>query len=189
MAVTLTSDPIVDEQLVLEMLKIGGDQARAYINAVSGMFLRYTSRSRITEGTVTDKEVAPPPHQPVLWLRASPISAVTSVKLYLRGALQQTLATDDYTLNTATGRLFFHSSVPGFPSPEQLVHVEYTGGWPTVPGDLVQTGLEMIKLQHGRLLGRVGVTSESREGYSASFELGAVPTSVADVWRAYRVFS
>jgi hypothetical protein len=53
----------------------------------------------------------------------------------------------------------------------------------------VETALEMIKLQHARLTGRVGVISESREGYSANYDQAAVPQSVADVWRAYRIYS
>lgn len=188
MAITLTTDPIVSEQLVLEMLALRDDKARALINSVSASFLKYTGRSRITQGTVTDKEKAPPPHVPVLWLRATPISAVTGIEIYSGGDLLDTLAADEYTLNTDTGRLVLHVGVGGYPGPEQVIHAEYTGGWENVPGDVQFSALEMIKLQHARLQGRVGVTSESHEGHSASFEPGGVPTSVADVWRAYRVY-
>lgn len=189
MAVVLTSDPIVSEQMVLEMLNLSGDKARAYINAVSGLFMQYTSRSRITKGDVTDKQVAPPPHYPVLWLRATPIDEITSVKVYRYGDLVDTLTSDEYTLNEETGRMVLEVNVAGYYHPEQVIHVAYSGGWEDVPGNIQHSALEMVRLQKQRLEGRVGVTSESREGYAATYDPAAVPQSIADIWRAYRVYS
>lgn len=188
MPVTLVSDPIVSEQLVQDMLKLSGDQARAYINSVSGLFMRFTQRSRISEGEAVDKDKAPPPSIPVIWLRATPIASVTSVKLYSLGVESRTLATSDYVLNTDTGRMVFGSTIPGFGSPEQVIVTSYEGGWTEIPGDVVQTALEMIKLQHARLTGRVGVLSESREGYSATYDRGDIPESIKGVWQRYRVY-
>jgi hypothetical protein len=187
MSVTLVGDPIVSEQLVLDTLALSGDKARMYINAVSGMFLRFTNRSRINKGATVDKEIAPPPSEPVVWLRATPVDEVTSIKLVL-GSTETTLTADEYTLNEDTGRLVLQTHVPGYPSPNQVVVSTYTGGWEEVPGEIQQTALEMIKLQHARLTGRIGIMSESREGYSASYDQAAVPQPVADVWRRYKVY-
>ena len=186
----LTTDPIVSEQTVLEMLKgMGGAAARLYINSVSEQFLKFTGRLRITEGDVVDRQMAPPPHMPALWLRATPISDVDSIKLFQRGVEQRELVdTVDYVLNEGSGRLVLSRSIPGYPGPEQVIVATYEGGWETVPGDVVLSALEMIKLQHLRLGGRAGVLSESREGYSASYDASGVPQAVADVWQRHRVY-
>jgi len=185
----LTTDPIVSEQTVLEMLKgMGGAAARMYINSVSEQFLRFTGRTRINKGTITERHVAPPPHLPVLWLRAFPIDAVTTINLYERGELVRAMTNEDYSLNTHTGRFVLMVPINGYPGPEQVIEATYTGGWETVPGDVVLSALEMVKLQHLRLGGRAGVLSESREGYSASYDASGVPQAVADVWQRYRVY-
>lgn len=187
MAIALTSDPIISEATVTTMLGMSGDEARFYINAASQAFLDFTRRQRITSGSVTDDEPLPPKAVPVLYLRAAPVTTVTSVKTYYEGDEDETLTTDDYTLNDDTGRMALHGHAIEGRDPNYRIKIVYTGGWTTVPASIQQAALELIRWYKAGAEGRAGVNSESREGFTTAYEVAALPTSVRDVWRRYMV--
>jgi hypothetical protein len=191
-AVTLTSDPIVTEAFVADLFgsDFAGDKARHYINAASSAFLTFTGRQRITEGAVSYEEPLPPPAVPVLYLRATPVDTAEdfTAEIYYEGDLDETLSTDDYDYNATTGRMRLHYHTHrSYGSPYRL-KLTYTGGWTTVPHEIQQSALEMIQWLRAGAEGRVGVTSESREGFSTSFENTNIPASVRNVWQRYRVY-
>lgn len=191
MAVTLTSDPIVTEAFVADVFgtSFAGDEVRHYINAASAAFLQFTHRERITKGAVSYEEALPPAAVPIVYLRAAPVDTGEdfTAAIYYEGTLDETLTTDDYELNATTGRMRLEGYAHGaYGSPYRL-KLTYTGGWSTVPYDVQQSALEFIRHAKARAEGRVGVTSESREGFSTSFENTDVPASVANVWQRYGV--
>jgi hypothetical protein len=167
-----------------------GDAVRHYINAASAAFLRYTGRERITSGELSYEEMLPPPAVPVVYLRATPVDTASTftVELYYGGDLDETLTTDDYDLNADTGRLKLHSHADrGYGSSYRL-KLTYTGGWTSTPDDIKQSACEYIKAAKDRAEGRVGVTSETREGFSTTFENTDIPASVRHVWQRYKVY-
>jgi hypothetical protein len=184
MSVTLTTDPIVSEQLALEILKWQStNEVRLAINSVSARFLNYTGRKRITSGAVT--EWIRGNGLDCFWLHGAPVTAVTSIQIYDGGTLSETVSTANYGLNADTGKVVLHGLLLPL-SEEDNVKAVYTGGWTTVPGDIQQSALALMRLDKARMDGRIGVSSEGREGFSASYETGDLPKSVADVWRQYR---
>ena len=187
MSVTLTTDPIVSEQLVLDVLKMTStDEVRLAINSVSARFLRYTNRTRITAPSAAVTEWQRGRGLDYFWLHATPVGVVTSIAIYSNGALSETIAAASYSLNTETGRVYMHGTVAPYTDGEDNIKAVYIGGWTTVPGDIQQSALELMRLDKARLDGRVGVQSEGREGFSASYESGDLPKSVSQVWDAYR---
>ncbi|HOX27469.1 MAG TPA: hypothetical protein PLL30_17225 [Candidatus Krumholzibacteria bacterium] len=192
MAITLTTDPIVTEQLVVDIMKWSQDEARLAINSVSARFLKYTNRTRITSGAITlEVYNFPPAGVPVIWLRAAPVtvseSATFAAYTYQDGSADTTLTTSDYTLHTANGKLVLKGLGVTERDDSRDVRVSYTGGWTTVPGDVQESALQLMKLDKQRRDGMVGVTSTSREGTTVSYQGGDLPQSVMEVWRRYQV--
>ena len=193
MAVTLTSDPIVEEQLVLDIMKWSQDEARLAINSVSARFLRYTNRTRITDGAITLEVYGlPAAGDDVVWLRAAPVtvseSATFTVYVYQDGSADETLTTSDYILHVGNGKLVLPGRGTTDRNPATDVRVSYTGGWTTVPWDIQESALQLMKLDKQRRDGMVGISATSREGTSVTYQAGDLPTSVEQVWRRYKVF-
>jgi len=186
MSITLTSDPIVTEQTVSDLLKLTGDEARLHINSVSARFLEYTGRLRITNGAVTEWQCGRGLNY--FWLHATPITSITSIATYSSGDLSETIASGDYSYNATTGKIVLHGTIAPYSDGEQNIKAVYAAGWAAalIPGDLVQSALAMIRFDKARLDGRIGTSSESREGFSTSYETGDLPKSVQQVWDRYR---
>jgi len=188
MAVSITSDPILSVRDAEDVLAWNDERKTTLaINSVSARFLQHTNRLRITSGSVTEyKRIC---GVNAFWLRATPVSSVTSVEYYTLGDLSSTYTSDDYTVNLTNGKLVIHGAIPQNTGQEESLKVVYTGGWSTVPGDIVFSALQLMRLDKKRLDGALGVNSESREGFSTSFESGDLPRAVREVWDRYRILA
>jgi len=184
MPITLTSDPIVSEAVVQEMLGIAGDEARLLINSASVKFKNYTGRLRIINGAVTEYQRGSGSSK--FWLHATPITALTSVQIMSDGAVSETVTSYDY--DAATGRFALHNRSIPLSEDENTLKVVYTAGWAavSVPGDIMEGALELMRVEQDRRKGRAGVKSESMGGHSVTFQTGDLPESVAQAWDPYR---
>lgn len=193
MAITITSDPIMLEADAEALLAWEpGVELILAINSVSARFLKFTGRQRITSGALVQTEALPPPQQPTVYLRAAPVDTGEdfTVEVYQDGASVETLTTADYDLEDVDGRLFLlgHTSTNNR-STRRLV-ISYTGGWSTVPGDVVESAVHYMRINKRRRDGMVGASSSSKDSTvtATTFNIGNIPPEVEDVWQAYKVF-
>lgn len=186
MAIALTSDPIVTAVDVEAVLITGAtdDQLNAAINSVSERFKKYTNRVQINSAEVTE-------YQRSLglgasWLHAAPVDTSSiAITIYQDGEESETRDETDVTAY-ASGRLYWNSNPPPTSPHEENVKIVYTGGWDTVPGDVQQTAMELVRLDLARLSGQIGAKSVSFEGSSTSYETTDLPQAVREVWDRYR---
>jgi len=193
MAITLTSDAIItaaDAEALLSWEP--GPELTLAINSVSARFLKFTGRQRITSGALVQTEALPPAQVPTVYLRAAPVDTgeTFTVEVYQDGASVETLTDSDYDLEDVGGRLFLngHNST-GNRSTRRLV-ISYTGGWSTVPGDVVESAVHYMRLNRRRRDGMVGASSVSSDSTATATvsNIGNIPPEVADVWQAYKVY-
>jgi hypothetical protein len=184
MAITLTSDPVVAIEDVKAVLNLNDDiTAKILINSVTEKFFKFTGMTRLTSGSVTETLCGD--GTSVVWL-ANHVSAITSMEILTNGDVTDTYDSDDYSFD-GSGRISLHSATTPPSSSEENVKVVYTGGWSTIPGDIVMSSLEQMQVERNRLSGRgAGISSESFEGHSISYATDGVAKSVADVWKKYR---
>ena len=190
MAITLTSDPIISaaDLATLFAWSATGEETYHAINSVSARFLKYTGRIAINStADLVQTEALPPRAVPVVYLRATPVTSVTSIATTYGGAADETLTTDDYELNTTTGRLYLAGhNVCGTDYARRLV-ATYQGGWTTVPGDIIEAAVEQMRLDKQRRDGSAGASSVSMEGMTTSYQTGDLSQAVAEVWHRYRI--
>ena len=190
MAISVTTDPIVTAAYVTDATGLDAeDEIDHLINFASAEFLRFTNRARITSGAVTETVNRPPRDVPVIWLKAAPVDTdetFTILSLF-EGETNETLSESDYALNATSGRLYLpnHTSLGG--AWGWQLQIDYTGGWTTVPNDVMGGAIEFIRAAHERSKGRAGVRSVSFEGISQNMETAMLPESVADAWWPYRI--
>ena len=185
MALTLVSDPILLEDEVTELIGADDDQAVLLINSCTAKFLAYTNRCAIISATQT--EYIRGVGLSKVWLHAPPVTAVASVELLTGGEVSATIAAADFEFY-ATGKLWLRSTtVPD--TGENNLKVVYTGGWAraSIPGDITETALEVMRVDLERIKGRAGVTSIGVVSHSTSYETDGLPKSVKDVWDTYAV--
>ena len=183
MAIALTSDPIVAIEDVKAVLNLDNDTtATLLINSVSEKFLKYTERTVLNSASVI--ETMRGDGTSVIWLH-SYASAVASVIFLENGVASTTYDSDDFSLDTV-GRISMHSVATPISVDEENVKVTYTGGWATIPGDIVLAALEQMQVENNRLSGRgAGISSESFEGLSVSYAQSGIVSSVEDAWRKF----
>lgn len=185
MSILLTPDPIVTEQAAHDVLGwASSDKVRLAINSASARFLAYTHRLRITSGPVVERQRGR--GQDHFWLHASPVGAIASLQIYSGGTLSDTIDGTTYTVEAESGHVYMHGAVAPHSDGERNMVITYTGGWTTVPGDIVQSALALMILDEDRMKGRLGVSSSSQGGSSASYELDGLPKATSDVWSRYR---
>lgn len=191
MAIALTSDPIMtaaDVQALVPGLTVT-DRVNFLINSVSAAFLKFTGRIAISSAAVEQIEMLPPSPLQYIYLRATPVSAISAVTLLFEGEEEVVLASTDYALESATtGKLVVPDYTVIGRGIGYRLKIEYTGGWTTIPGDVQAAALEAIVYKREKLDGRAGVRSASIEGQSTSYENADLPQSVQDCWRKYRVY-
>ena len=191
MAITLTTDPIIlaaDAEVLLDWEP--GPELTLAINSVSARFLKFTGRQRITSGTLVQIEALPPYSVPTVYLRAAPVDTgeTFTVEVYEDGASAETLSDSDYDLEDVGGRLLLLGHNGTGPRSTRRLVVSYTGGWSTVPGDVIESAVRLMKLDKQRRDGVSGVQSASYEGVSTTYQTGDIPSDVADAWQAYKVY-
>jgi hypothetical protein len=128
---------------------------------------------------------------PSIFLKATPIAAVTSVSV-------DGYEITDYTFNATTGRLwrgegYCHpDNAPYFPFGHENIVVEYNGGYQTCPGDLkyaIAEGVRGLVREQGRdgtlksemFSGDYSWTAADKPG-----EFDAFSTSAKSILRKYR---
>jgi len=193
MAISLTSDPIISAADANTLLGWGTTDEETYsaINAVSARFLQFTGRSRITSGAIAAEIHNLPPYGcPVIWLKAAPVDTgeTFTVEMYDDGSLSETIASGDYTLYATTGKLVLPSHGVIRQDYTRDIRVAYTGGWSSVPWDVVEAAVELMRLDKARRDGAIGVQSISREGMSTNYQTAGIPQEVKDAWAPYRIF-
>lgn len=185
MAITLTSDAIVAIEDVKKVLSLNDSlTATILINSVSEKFINYTERTVLNSATVT--ETMRGDGTDVIWL-LNYASSVTSVEILQNGVVVETYGSDDFSFD-AVGRISLHSVTTPASTGEENVRVIYTGGWTSIPGDIVMSALEQMRVENNRLSGRgAGVSSESFDGHSVSYSQDGIVSTVKDVWKKYRI--
>lgn len=121
-----------------------------------------------------------------LILRHPPVTSISA--LYIdtdREYGSDTLIdSDDYSVNQRSGILTLDGDV--FTSGAKSIKVEYTGGYSTIPWNLVQAIKELVQYWYGRQSSkRVGIRSVGTQAESTSYETD-VPKAVLDVLNQYR---
>jgi hypothetical protein len=68
------------------------------------------------------------------------------------------------------------------------IRVSYTGGFTSVPWDIQESAVRLMRLDKSRRDGAAGLQSIGREGMSSGFQTMDLPSEIMDVWRPYRIF-
>lgn len=191
MAITLTSDPIVSEADARKMIDCQDDDViRLLINSVSAKFLAFTRRVAINK-TASLVEYLRGLDDFRLWVHATPIDTTAVVKVEILSDGQV-----DETLTLAASQLVVYAT-PGIvgrvagcwsaSSDEFNLKVTYTGGWTTVPGDIVASALRQMKFERMKDQGFVGVSNVSRGGESVTYETADLLEEVRKTWQRHKV--
>lgn len=140
------------------------DNLITYVDSAIGRFcnrVSSTGSQTFESGSLDEKYDGD--GEPVLNLRNWPITAVSSITILdSGGTVVSTLATTDYIRDDRTARLYWNGSNvdawspagtdgpvygyirSGWPRGFQNVRVQYTGGWATVPPDLVDVATRCV---------------------------------------------
>jgi len=194
MAISLLPDRIMEPEDALELFGVS-DQKKLYmlLNSLSKQFLRFTGRRRILSGSATEYLKGNGSDQ--LWLHASPVDTGSEVTLMITRAEDVigtytltggdlSVITDDYSSSVELTA----ASLPG-PTDPGAIKIEYTGGFTTVPGDVLQGAMLQGRVELRRMDGEVGVTSKSYEGESVRFESNGIVSAVSELWAPYMVLA
>jgi len=193
-AIALKSDPIVAAADVAALTgwSATSEETYAAINAVSAMFREYTGRQAINETAgLVQIERFVPAAVPVFYLRATPVAAVTQFQVYDKSDVVDSLVSGvDYYIETQSGRVSMETYHAAGRDHMRYYKITYSGGWDSaeVPGDVVETAVEMMKLLQQRRQGLVGVTSTSADGMSTTYTTAGIPSQIMDVWQKYRIY-
>lgn len=217
MAIALTADPIVTVQECKDVLGMNDEtKTIVLINSVSAKFLKYTNRVRINKGQVMETTQAvdgrlvwahAPPISQDQEVRIQILDQYQIVKEsyssesgelvvdWLRGRVARPNCTPfpnfcgcgnaapaDGIPTPETGR---GGGASGFTFPN--LELSYIGGWETLPGDLVMSAFEQIKMDLERLKGNTGITAASGLSEQVAFETEDISKSVLSIWKRYRV--
>lgn len=192
MAITITSDPIIGLQDVKTLIReVDDTEAILLINSVSAQFLRFTNRLRITKGTVSEWAKG---GRDKIYLHGSPVDESSTVSAACYGtdgtvATTLTLAAGDLRVVQSPVDAYIEliSYVPPWVDGLDTVKISYTGGWTTVPGDIVLAAIDQMRVERMRRDGTLGARSVSANGETVQFEIGGLIRSVADAWEPYRM--
>ena len=188
MAITLTSDPIIALADVRDLIsEASKTEAQLMINAVSAKFLRFTNRARITNGSATEWAKG---GSKKIWLHAATPTVVT-VTTYRDGVLDDTWTSADNEVRIVDGLTDSYiellEGTPPLYEGLDTVKIAYTGGWSTVPGDIVLAALDQMRVERDRRQGNLGAVSISQDGQAVKLEISGLIKSVQDAFKPYRV--
>lgn len=190
MAISITTDPIVSLTDTKSILGIGDDlEAILLINAVSAKFTRYTNRVRINEGATSEWAQG---GRLKVYCHASPVDTTSdfTISVYQDGEVAETLtlaAGDFRVVNTATDSYveLIEYSPPLIEGLDTL-KLDYTGGWSSVPGDIVLAAIDQMRVERERRHGTLGAMSVSQNGQTVQLETSGLIRAVEEAWRPYR---
>jgi hypothetical protein len=167
------------------------------INSLSAKFKRYTNRVQINQNIVADivEKIIPYGgdrlylHAPI-WtgsgftISAAVYDAGDVADTYTFAAGEIAYMTDDMSSEILLlGALWPDEGLNGH------VQVTYKGGWPVVPGDVVQGAILQGRMDLLRTTGEVGVTSRGRAGETTSYQSAGLIQEVRDLWAPYRMYA
>ncbi len=190
----LTTDPIVTKSQLLRIIdETKDEEASMIINAVSDLFLRFTNRRRITEGTIEEWTEGDGTDR--LWLHASPVDEAQdfTITIYSGGEVSETytLAGDDFRVVQSDVDAYVLLDSGAFPVPSggdgANIKLEYTGGWTTVPGAIFAGAIQQARIERLRSDGNLGVVSVSRGGETIRYETSSLIRTVREKWEPYRI--
>jgi len=215
MAIQLDADPIVTFQECKDILGYQDvEKTTVLINSVSLKFRMFTGRVAINK-TVIEEDVRSFDGR-LVWCHAKPIVEAEGFVIEVLGgdgSVSETLDVDDGDLvidwrqgrRARSGCIRFpnfcwcgpsiNDRIPSGETARQAgndsdfpnLRLKYTGGFDPVPGDVVMSAFEQIKLELERLQGTVGLTSSANFNESVSLATGDILDSVKSVWKRYRV--
>lgn len=197
MSITLVSDPIMGLDDALQFLSVTDDNyAAMIINSLTRKFRQFTGRVQLNEDTENDVvEYLRGATSGVLYLHCCPIITTAdtqdvTVEIIDGHTTLETYSWDDEELQVYSddteGRL--ESVACFFPSQgdRQIAKVTYRGGWPAIPGDVMEGAILQGKVDLNRLNGEIGVTSRSSGGESTDFDTRGIIKTVQQLWFPYR---
>jgi len=197
-AFVLTTDPIIAINDAKSVLGISEDRdAIILINSLSAKFKRFTNRVQINQNIVADiVEKIIPYGGDRLYLHA-PIwtgSGFTiSAAVYDAGDVADTYTFADGEIAYMTDDTSSEILLLGATWPDEglngHIQVTYRGGWPVIPGDVVQGAILQGRMDLLRTTGEVGVTSRGRAGETTSYQSAGLIQEVRDLWAPYRMYA
>lgn|GEM_PF-2902065 len=192
MAITITTDPIVGLSDVKELISEASDkEATLLINAVSEKFLRYTHRRRITQGSITEWAMG---GLDKIYLHGCPVDEDSEITVSVYGSdgdVTTTMTLTDGDLRVVQSPVDAYIELLTYTPPwvegVDTVKVAYTGGWETVPGDIVLAAIDQMRVERQRRGGTLGAVSVSANGETVKFETSGLIRSVQDAFDPYRM--
>lgn len=191
MAITFTSDPILSLADTKALLGVSTDlEAALLVNAVSAKFLRFTNRLRINSGSASEWHKG---GTSKFYAHAAPIDTgeTVTVSVYSDGVAGDTYTLAGGTLQVINSHVDAYvellGTVPPYVEGVDTVLLSYTGGWDTVPGDIVLGAIDQIRVERERRQGTLGAMSVSQNGQTVQLETSGLIKAVEDAWRPYRI--
>ena len=191
MSITLDSDVLIgtgDAKKLLGNIN-DSDIINLLINTVSAKFLRYTGRKVINSVECTERVRGD--GRGMFYVTGLPVDTgeVVSVAVYLDGTLEETLtlAASEIIVDADRGEITRVEGIWPFSVDERNLVVTYTGGFSSVPGDVLSAALEQMRVERRRQNGEVGISSKSVEGESVQFDSSGLIQEVRHAWAPYRV--
>lgn len=200
MAITLCADPIMAVEDVRKILSVEDYEAALLINSVTDKFLRYTGRTVIAAAAVTEQRRGN--GREVLFVRNRPIDLFgeptgtppvapaipVTVTILSAGVTSDTWTDTDGELSIDAEAGEVVSLVGAFPESEgeRNIRIAYTGGFETVPGDVIMGALEQMKVDRRRLTNEAGITSMGADGESMQLDSSGLIKATRDLWAPYR---
>jgi len=200
MTITLCSDPIMQTDDVKKILSCEEYEAALLINSVTAKFLHFTGRTVIASAACT--ETVRGDGSALLYVRNRPIDLFgepagtppvapaipVTVTLLAAGSTTDTWTDTDDELSIDADAGEIASLSGAFPESdgERNVRIAYTGGFETVPGDVIMGAVIQMKVDRRRYTKEAGISSMGADGESMQLETGGIVKAVADLWRPYR---
>lgn len=200
MTMTLCADPIMQQDDVQKILSCEPYEAALLINSVTAKFLQFTGRTVIAAASVTEyrrgngREIlfvrnrpidlfgAPtgtPPVAPAIPVTVTILSAGVTSDTWTDTALE-------LSINAEAGEVV--SLVGAFPESEgeRNIKIAYTGGFETVPGDVIMGAVIQMKVDRRRYTKEAGISSMGSDGESMQLDSAGLIRAVRDLWAPYR---
>jgi uncharacterized phiE125 gp8 family phage protein len=155
------------------------------INAASEKIERYTNRTLVSQGTISDLQHGR--RENILLLKQWPIIAISEVSLDYTAAHTDplnVLPATDYTISDDRNCVLLINRT--FPVGFNNIKVSYTAGYVTVPSDLELACLWLVEWYYlMRTRGDMGRTSASKGGESVGV-LDKMPPMIAEMLEFYK---
>lgn len=193
---TITTDPVITLADTMDgefLSETNETQAILLINDVSEKFKRYMNRRQLNSASIVERVEGNGLAR--IYVHAPPIAtgSTVTVKTYDGVTLKDTYTNDDDELavinSDVDGIIELSEAVtPNAMDLEHNVEITYTGGWTTIPGDVVAAAVMQMRVDRQRMdRGQVGIESLSQDGQSVSYDSSGLVKEVRDALMPYRI--